>query len=347
MKGRASELREARLAAGLSQSALAAVAGVSRQAVGAIEAGRHRPGVDAAMAIAAAVGRPVEDLFAAPSQASVTVLGGEVSDGSAVHAARVGERVVHARAGDALAFEGWPNANAVMRHGRPQPVPDGDLNGLVVVGCDPAIGLAAAMLPTHGARRIVALSGSTALALWALREGRAHAAVVHGRADRLPEPPIDVLRVHLARWRVGLASRGKRPRSVAEVCASSARVVQRDEGASSQKAFLTAVAQEGASRPRGPLASGHLEVARRVAAGAVAGVTMEPAAISCGLAFASLEEHEAEVWVDARWREHPAVEALGTLLRSRAFTARLALVGGYALTDCGSIQKGSIQKGNS
>lgn len=341
MEGRASALREARLAAGLSQSTLAEAAGVSRQAIGAIEAGRHRPGIDAALAIAAAVGRPVEDLFAAPTQASVAVLGGAVSDGSAVHAARVGERVVHAPVGDTLAFEGWPNPNAVLWDGRPHVLPDGDLNGLVVVGCDPAIAMAAATLPAHGACRVVALSGSTALALGALRDGRAHAAVVHNRAGRLPKPPIDVLRLHLARWRVGLASRGKRPRSVAEVCASSARVVQRDGGASSQKAFLAAVAREGAARPRGPLASGHLEVARCVANGAVAGVTMEPAAISCGLAFGSLEEHVVEVWVDARWREHPAVEALGAVLRSRAFTARLALVGGYDLTDCGSIRKGS------
>jgi DNA-binding XRE family transcriptional regulator len=61
-----SALREARTGAGLSQEALAAAAGVSRQAVGAIEAGRHRPSVDAALAIAAAVGRSVEELFAAP-----------------------------------------------------------------------------------------------------------------------------------------------------------------------------------------------------------------------------------------------------------------------------------------
>ena len=80
------------------------------------------------------------------------------------------------------------------------------------------------------------------------------------------------------------------------------------------------MAAEGASLPRGPVASGHLDVARRVADGAPAGVTMEPAAIGLELAFAPLEEHVAELWVDARWREHPAVDALGDLLRSAAFT---------------------------
>lgn len=323
-------LRDARRGAGLSQTTLAVRAGISRQAVGAIEAGVHRPGVDAAMALASAVGRSVEELFAAPATAPVPVFG-PVGDGGGVLAARVGERLVYAQARDALAVEGWPRANAVMRDGRPEPLPGSDLDGLVLVGCDPALGLAAAMLPSSGPHRLVALSGSTATALGAMRDGRAHAAVVHGPARGLPAPPAGALRIHLARWRVGVASRARRPRPLAEL----ARVVQREEGASSQKAFAAALAAEGAPLPPGPVASGHLDVARRVAYGAPAGVTMEPAAIGMELAFAPLEDHVAEVWIDARAREHPGVGAIGELLRSQAFTGRLGLVGGYELDRCG------------
>ena len=80
----------------------------------------------------------------------------------------------------------------------------------------------------------------------------------------------------------------------------------------------------------GPVASGHVEVARRVAHGATAGVTMEPAAISRRLAFAA-------AW-RSTWRSSgstrggasiPRFGGAGELLRSAAFTARLALVGGY------------------
>jgi len=92
----------------------------------------------------------------------------------------------------------------------------------------------------------------------------------------------------------------------------------------------------GGTPAAGPQAAGHLEVAQRVADGAPAGVTMEPAALSYGLRFNPLAEHVAELWLDARWREHPAVEALGNMLRSSAFTRRLALVGGYELTNDGS-----------
>src|SRR3954454_19572418 len=160
-------MREARIEAGLSQGALAAAAGVSRQAVGAIESGLHRPGVDAALAIAADVGRSVEELFGAAAGRPVPVLGPAAADASAVLAARVGERVVYAPASEALAFEGWPRANAVMEDGRPKVLPGADLDGLVIVGCDPALGLAANLLPNAGPRTMIALSGSTGRALQA------------------------------------------------------------------------------------------------------------------------------------------------------------------------------------
>jgi DNA-binding XRE family transcriptional regulator len=337
-----SSMREARVSAGLSQAAVATAAGISRQSVGAIEAGRHRPSVDAALAIARAVGRSVEDVFGQTPSGCAPVLGRPLSDGSAILAARVGDRVVCAAASDALAFVGWPDANAVLEDGQARLLPGADLDGLVVVGCDPALGSAAAMLSSGGRRRLIALSGSTATALAAMGQGRAHGAVVHNRAGRLPSAPPGTLRLHLARWRVGVASRGQRGRSVAELCEQRARVVQREAGASSQKAFLSAVAAEGAGPVAGPVASSHVEVARRVADGAVAGVTMEPAALQYGLAFGELEEHVAEIWVDERWRAHPGIDALGNLLRSDAFTSRMSLVGGYELVGCG-LQKGPPQ----
>lgn len=336
-----SPLREARIAAGLSQAALAAAAGISRQAVGAIEAGLHRPSVDAALAIARAVGRSVEDLFGVEQSHAERVDGERLPDGSAVLASRVGDRVVYAAGSDALAFEGWPQANAVLEGGRPRLLPGGDLDGLVVMGCDPALGSVGALLPAAGPRRLIALSGSTGRALEAMRSGQAHGALVHNRPGRLPAPPPGALRLHLARWRVGVANRGRRARSMDELCDRRVRVVQREPGASCQKAFVAAVAAHGGRALDGPIASGHVEVAREVAAGASAGVMMEPAAMQFGLAFGALEEHVAELWLDARWRAHPAVEAVGNVLRSPAFTTRMALIGGYELAECGVQRAGS------
>ena len=327
-----SQLRQARLAAGLSQSALASVAGLSRQTVGAVEAGHTRPSVDAALALAMALGQPVEELFGTPSGRSDAVLTRRAGEGEGVLACRVGSRLVHAPAADALSFQGWPTANAVIRAGRLSPLPGADLEGYVVVGCDPALGLAASLLPQTGPRHLIALAGSTGSAIEAMREGRAHGALVHNRPDRLPVAPRGTLRLPLARWRVGLASR-RRVRSVEELCNRRVRVVQRDASASSQQAFIAAAADVGVTPADGPRAAGHLEAAQRVAGGAPAGVTIEPAALAYGLAFNALEEHVAEVWLDARWRRHPAVEALGNTLRSSAFSQRLALVRGYEPTD--------------
>lgn len=62
---RVQTVREAR---GLSQIALAAAAGLARQSVGAIEAGRATPAVDVALRLAKALGCRVEELFGAPEE---------------------------------------------------------------------------------------------------------------------------------------------------------------------------------------------------------------------------------------------------------------------------------------
>src|SRR5262245_3742687 len=56
-------LRLARQARGLSQQQLAGVAGVTRQAVSAVESGHSDPSLRVALALAQALGMSVEDLF--------------------------------------------------------------------------------------------------------------------------------------------------------------------------------------------------------------------------------------------------------------------------------------------
>src|ERR1700680_2002938 len=61
--------RAARIARGLSQSELAKRAGISRQALGAIESTTYLPSVSVALAIARELGATVESLFA-PARAA-------------------------------------------------------------------------------------------------------------------------------------------------------------------------------------------------------------------------------------------------------------------------------------
>lgn len=57
------DVRELRLAAGLSQRELAETLGVSRQTVNSIETGRYDPSLPLAIAIARQFQRAVEEIF--------------------------------------------------------------------------------------------------------------------------------------------------------------------------------------------------------------------------------------------------------------------------------------------
>src|SRR5260370_17756653 len=58
-------IRRARSARGLTQIDLAARAGISRQALGAIESGAYQPGVTIALNLTRTLGESVENLFGA------------------------------------------------------------------------------------------------------------------------------------------------------------------------------------------------------------------------------------------------------------------------------------------
>ncbi|RYJ01776.1 MAG: XRE family transcriptional regulator, partial [Actinomycetales bacterium] len=99
-----------------SQTELARRAGVTRQLVSAVEAGRHVPGVTAALALAQALGTSVEQLFGRPGpDSAVDVLGAVQAVGTAVGVGRVGDRFVSApRTFGADGPEGWGVADAVV-----------------------------------------------------------------------------------------------------------------------------------------------------------------------------------------------------------------------------------------
>lgn len=335
-------LRDARERAGLSQSQLAARAGVTRQLLGAAEAGRHAPAVDAAVRIAAALGTTVEALFAPVPDLGQPVVGAPPGDGEPVRAARVGDalRAVPMRglaAGDAA----WAAPDGVVEGGRVRLLPGATAAALVVVGCDPLLGLCEALLADGPARRLMAVAGTSGEAVAALEAGRAHAALVHGPGDGLPAPARPVRRVHLARWRVGVGVARRRRASSLEAVLQRVPLVQREQSAASQQALARAAAAVGRDGPAtaAPVpASGHIEAARRAAREGCAAVTFEPAARQEGLRFLPLELHEVELWLDERWADHPGAGALGGLLASAGFARRAALIGGYDLDGCGDLR---------
>ena len=333
-----SRLRTRRLECGLTQAELAARAGVSRQLIAAVETGQNAPAVDAALALAQALATTVEDLFSRPVATPFTpVLGDRLPVGMPLRAGKIGDRLVVAELADhGTAGAGWAKPDGILTDGKLNLLPGAEPAGIVLAGCDPAIGVAEAMLQGLGPRSVLAISTATGSALRALKLANVHAAVVHGPADQLPASPVPVLRLHLARWHVGLAIPQTRRRPSLEALLRSKKpIAQRDPAAASQQALARASARFGiASQHPGPRATGHIDAARIATTLRCAAVTTEPAARAFHLQFLALEEHTVEIWLAEQWDE--AVDALGNMLVSAAFTQRVAQFGGYDLTGCGT-----------
>ena len=155
-------LRLARQARGLSQQQLAGVAGVTRQAVSAVESGHSDPSLRVALGLARALGMTVEELFG-PGDLGDPVLARPVAavngPGSRVALATVGDTFValplHADTAARLGFSpagglaaGSPSAPAGVSRGAREPwnlVPVRPIGPprptVVVAGCDPALPL--------------------------------------------------------------------------------------------------------------------------------------------------------------------------------------------------------------
>lgn len=333
-------IRSRREELGLSQSALADRAGLSRQLVGAMEAGRHNPSVASALSVARVLGVTVEELFGDGLRHSPVAVVGEVPQGS-VRAGRVGDEIVVAAA--LASDEWWALADGVAAGAQVELFPGVAPADLVVAGCDPLLGAMAEQVARSSRHRVMVVHASSSRAIDALREKRAHAAVVHGPRGSLEVPDgVTAVRLRLAAWRAGLASSGRTAVSIEEVADRKIPVLQRERGASTQAALRRALRRVGAGvAVPGPIGAGHLDIARRLRCRETkAGVTMEAAALAFGLAFTPMELHEVEVWVDEAWVHQPAVVALFDVLRGRAFARSAATLPGYDLAGIGTTVSG-------
>lgn len=312
---------------------------MSRQLIAAVEGGQNVPSVDAALRLARALATTVEALFAPAPPRVLPAVTEDLREGRPLRVGRVGDRLVAAELADhGAAGAAWARPDGRIEAGELVLFENAAPAGFVLAGCDPALGIAEAMLAGLGERSVLALPASTGPALQALGSGRIHAAVVHGPGEALPEASVPVLRLHLARWRVGIAHPPELAfNDLAGLLESGLAVVQREPAASSQQALERALRRGGHERsPAGPAAAGHLEAARTAAILGCAALTTESAARAFGLRFMPLEEHTVQVWVADRWTAQPAFAAFGDVISSAAFTSRVRQFGGYELADCGS-----------
>jgi len=349
-------LRLARRARGLSQQQLARMAGVSRQAVSAVEAGLSDPSLRAALALGRALGLTVEELFGpAMPEPSVPVralapLGGE---GSRVALAPMRDAFVAlpmsgataSRAGFAPAGGrvSGPQQVTPLRPHRPT---------LVVAGCDPALALLE--LPLSLLDPPVEFlwwpcASQEALSLAAA--GLVHVAGAHLRdqsGDYNTGPAGELLRdgadvIGFSSWREGLVLRREHAAKVgdvADVVSAGMRLVNREPGAEARRVLDRELARLGVSGPSlagyDTAATGHLEVAAAIAAGlADAGVASEPAALAYGLAFVPLTSERFDLIIPAGQTGTREVQGLLRVLSSSWLLGQLASLPGYEVAQCG------------
>lgn len=358
--GRGDRLRLARVARGLTQQDLATAAGVSRQAISGVEAGRFDPSLDVALAVADVIGVSVEELFAdaPPSVVLTAVSATPVKPGARFGLAPVGARLVaFPLTGAATSPPGFSPAlgtaavHEASRRASPREVAVRLLSRgtvpptLAVAGCDPAISLLEDPLSQLGV--------PVGLAWWPcsnraarrhLRDGDVHVAALHRRPGATAPSSSGTVEVGFASWREGLAvARRLVPRvhDLSDVRDAGLRLANREPGSEARRLLDSQLSRSGV-RPEelsgyDTSLRSHLHVAASIDAGlADVGVTTEPAALAHDLGFIPWQEEVTELSIRRDLLDTTEVRALLRVLGGGELRRQLEALPGYDASVCGS-----------
>ena len=254
-------LREMRIAAGLSQGDLAQNAGITRQALYAMEKDQYLPGTEVALQLARTLGASVEDLFSLHDgreilEAELPADHSGVLKSTRVKLARVGNRLVAkpvTELGDVLNYT-VPADALILGTTSPRKrsvyvqllKSQKDVERqIVVAGCDPAMYLAGEHVRQQaGKASVVGWNMASLAALRALKRGDVHVAGIHMRDPRSGEYNLPFLKKHLqgqpvtvvrfATWQEGLLLKEGNPkhvRNLDDLARHDVRMVNREKGA--------------------------------------------------------------------------------------------------------------------
>jgi molybdate-binding protein/transcriptional regulator with XRE-family HTH domain len=339
-------VRTLRQQRGWSQAELAHRAGISRAAVSAIEIDRLVPSVAAALALAAALGCAVEDLFglAPKEQAEPEWAWPPAATPCRYWLAQVGRRAlrypVEATAAGVVAHDGVARGTTLVPSGEPD-----TSTTLVLACCDPAAGLLASACAKRGFRLIV-LPRSSRQAMTLLGQGLVHAAGVHFATDDEPDgnartvhgtlgPDYRLLRV--ARWQEGLSlAPGTSVRSVRDALRARLRWVGREPGSAARQCLDALLAGRPAPRR---LAQDHRGVADAIRCGwADVGVCHRLVCEEAGLRFLSVRQEHFDLCFPAATESDPRIRALVDVVRSLSYRGLLGDLPGYDAAGAGEVR---------
>jgi putative molybdopterin biosynthesis protein len=333
----------------LPQRDLAALAGISRQALSSIEAGRSAPSVDLALRLARALGVTVEELWAEDDGWQVRAEDASTETGRRIVANIRGKWVAHGLEGrehdvtaDGLAVDGG------LRLFRP---PEVAQQNILIMGCAPVLGVLCDRLNSErGPGRFVWLPRTSKAGATALAAGSTHVAGMHLTDERGAEANASYVKTHvpsqaitlvtLAHWEVGLVvgkGNPKRIRRGSDVAQRRVRLVNRERDASPRRVLERRLRAEGTAQPNAiSTVRGHRELARTVASGAAdVGPSVRDAAVAFGLDFVPFQEERFDLAIPTDMIGTAEIRRLVDLLATSRMRTELAALG-YDVRSSGS-----------
>jgi molybdate-binding protein/DNA-binding XRE family transcriptional regulator len=370
-------LKTLRTATGLSQGDLAQMAGLTRQAIYAIETSRYLPTTAVALRLAKALHCRVEDVFSLISD-------GEVIEGELIGTAPADDRVrvKVAKIGDRMVVRPVSDLEDVLSLTVPA---DGLLLGpaagsrrgsnkvkvellrdhrfideeIVVAGCDPAIYLVGDYVRRKSERTsIVGWTMGSAAALEAVRRREVHIAGLHVQDTQSGEWNLPYLRKHIAageftivrfaRWEAGLMVKHRNPKGIREVADLERKgivIMNRESGSGARELLDRRLRGAGLkSHDIGGykhFATSHIEVARQIAEErADAGIGLRSVARLYNLDFIPLQDECYDLVMPTQLlATHPTLSIFLDIIVSRVFRSEIEALGGYDTRETGTIRE--------
>ena len=370
-------LKSLRTQKGFSQGELAARAGITRQAISAIESSLYLPTTAVALHLASVLACRVEDLFnirktedivegklighlpqhdvkASPIRVKVSTVGSKTVVRPVTG---LGEMLSFTVPADGYLVEAQGHTSGRTVRVKLSRDRQAIEQAISVAGCDPAIFLAG----EHMRRRkdqtsVVGWTMGSMAALRALQQGEVHVAGLHLFDPATGESNLPFLRralkgsnyevVTFATWEEGLLVRTGNPKSIREIgdiVDPHVTLVNREEGAGARLLLDQRLRAAGINPDQvkgyDTIVASHLEVARAIASRqADVGVGIRSAAQLFELDFVPLQAARYDLVVPKAYlKSHPTLPHLFETLVSRPFRNEIESLGGYDTSETGKL----------